>query len=347
MQALAEKVIHQPSHHFSPQMLVGIAWAYANTAHHTRPLFHAIAKSLLDNIHKLTVAWSYASVNCNHYGLFDALAEASEGKWPQFSAQSLANLAWAYSTMKEVNPRVYEGIAKASMKCKENFTSQGVSNLLWAFANAGHVDSDLFSSLAPVTSSLLEECNSQALANIAWAYAVSNVDDDSLFGKNSPFVAVCTEKANDFTSGGVSQLHQWNIWRKELTGAPSDLPPSVQQRGLQAFMSKGFQKSALQENVVSELSYLGFPLQQEVVTPNGYRLDIIVELDGKRVGIEVDGPSHFAGRDPMGSTILKRRQVVNADGIQLVSIPYWEWNNLADSNDKGNYINGKLGVTIT
>ncbi|KAL7467255.1 hypothetical protein ACHAXS_007500, partial [Conticribra weissflogii] len=288
MQALAEKVVNQPSNHFSPQMLVGIAWAYANTSHDVRPLYRAIAKSLGDDLQKLSaneiasIAWSFASVDCNHHGLFDALAEASDGKWSQFSAQSLANLAWAYSTMKEVNPRMYEEIAEASMECKQGFTSQGISNLLWAFANAGRVDAELFSSLAPVTSSLLEECNSQALANIAWAYAVSNVDDDSLFGGKSRFVAVCIEKADDFTDGGVSQLHQWNVWRKELTGAPSDLPIPLQERGLRTFMSKTFQKSALQEDVVSELSSLGFPLQQEVVTPNGYRLDIILEIDGKK-----------------------------------------------------------------
>lgn len=37
-------------------------------------------------------------------------------------------------------------------------------------------------------------------------------------------------------------------------------------------------------------------------------------------------PSHFTGKIPNGSTVLKRRQVFNIDRIVSVSVPYWEWN---------------------
>jgi hypothetical protein len=32
---------------------------------------------------------------------------------------------------------------------------------------------------------------------------------------------------------------------------------------------------------------------EEYVTPSGYSIDAFVEVDDRRVGIEVDGPSHF------------------------------------------------------
>jgi hypothetical protein len=59
---------------------------------------------------------------------------------------------------------------------------------------------------------------------------------------------------------------------------------------------------------------------------SGYRIDAIVEANGKTIGVEVDGPSHFIGesRSLLGRTILKRRQVPAIDGIELVSVPYWE-----------------------
>ncbi len=54
----------------------------------------------------------------------------------------------------------------------------------------------------------------------------------------------------------------------------------------------------------------------------GYSLHFVVERGGERIGIEVDGPSHFVGRKPNGATLLKRRQ----QGSRLVSVLYWEWN---------------------
>ena len=63
-----------------------------------------------------------------------------------------------------------------------------------------------------------------------------------------------------------------------------------------------------------------------MLTKSGYRLDAVVEVNGKQVGVEVDGPYHFIGRQPKGRTVLKHRQVPNLDDISLVSVPYWEWN---------------------
>ena len=60
------------------------------------------------------------------------------------------------------------------------------------------------------------------------------------------------------------------------------------------------------------------------LTNSGPSLDALVEVNGKQVGIEVDGPIHFIGRQPTGSIMLKRRQIANMEGISFVSIPYWE-----------------------
>ena len=55
----------------------------------------------------------------------------------------------------------------------------------------------------------------------------------------------------------------------------------------------------------------------------GYSLDLVIDWHGERLAIEVDGPSHFSGREPTGATLLKRRQLKHL-GWRLVSVPYWE-----------------------
>ncbi len=166
----------------------------------------------------------------------------------------------------------------------------------------------------------LSKCNTQSLANIGWAHAVANVDAPALF--NNDFIDACLEKEAEFTLENKSQLHQWQLWQEELNSSVS-LPLSLQEKCYRAFLSTVPRPSALSNDVSSLLSSIGLQPKEEVLTKQGYRLDALVEVNGKKIGVEVDGPSHFLGMKPTGSTILKRRQVTHLEGIPLVSVPYW------------------------
>jgi hypothetical protein len=86
--------------------------------------------------------------------------------------------------------------------------------------------------------------------------------------------------------------------------------------------------------------------EEEVLTPSGYRLDALVEVNGEKIGIEVDGPYHFVNQEPTGSTLLKRRQVSTLDNIPIVSVPYWEWDKLGNGRAKKQmYLRIKLGLS--
>ena len=49
--------------------------------------------------------------------------------------------------------------------------------------------------------------------------------------------------------------------------------------------------------------------EDEFLTKTCYRLDALVEVKETKVGIDVDGPSHFVGRKATGVTLMKCRQV--------------------------------------
>ena len=103
--------------------------------------------------------------------------------------------------------------------------------------------------------------------------------------------------------------------------------------------------SKLQDDVASSLSSMGLQPQEEVLLKSGYRIDAVVEVDGKQIAVEVDGPSHFIGRELTGSTILKHRQVATLDGMLVVSIPYWEWDELGnDVEKKQQYLQSLLAL---
>jgi hypothetical protein len=189
----------------------------------------------------------------------------------------------------------------------------------------------------------LGKCNSQALANIAWAYAVANVNEPLLF--NTDFVAALQAKVNDFSLKDLSQLQQWQLWQDEIKSGIR-LPSALREKCRQAFVSQSYQSSIFQDDVISVLSSIGLRPKEEELTPSGYRLDALVEVNGEKICIEVDGPYHFMNQEPTGSTLLKRRQVSTLDGMRIVSVPYWDWDKfgLEDHTKKQQYLRSKLGL---
>jgi len=337
---------------FKPQELSNIVWAYA-TANESHPkLFKKFADHIseLDNLSQFkpqdlsNTVWAYATANESHPMLFKKMADhiSELDNLSQFNPQHLSHIVWAYATANESQPKLFKKFADAAIAKQDDFNSQNMANLLWAYATNGQTDQKLFKSLVQRTKILLGRFNSQSNSNIAWAYAVANVSAPSLF--NDDFINACQEKKYESTLEGLSQLHQWHLWQEELK-SNIRLSPSLRKKCYDAFISAATQSSALQDDVTLELISIGLQPKEEFLTERGYRLDALVEVDEKKIGIEVDGPSHFLGRKPRGGTILKRRQVTNLEGISVVSVPYWQWNKLGkDSRKKQQYLRDLLGL---
>ena len=142
------------------------------------------------------------------------------------------------------------------------------------------------------------------------------------------------------------QLHQWQLWLnlEKRSEAWPCLPQPLAARCFEAFCSEEGTPSRLQRAVVRELGALKLEPREEVRTPQGYSLDAVVSIDGHEVAVEVDGPSHFVGRVPNSATMLKRRQLLAARW-PLLSVPYWEWDELTDASMRRNYLEqGLQGV---
>jgi hypothetical protein len=337
---------------FTPQELANIAWAYA-TADQSHPkLFskfgdHIVATNDLNAFLPQglsNIVWAYATAGESHPKLYIKIADhiVAMKDLGQFKPQALSNIVWAYATASETRPLLFQKLADVAIARRREFDSQSIANLLWAYATIGQLELHLFTSFAPAAKSFLSKCDCQNIANIAWAYAVVNVNDSSLF--DSDFINTCQTKKDDFGQANLSQLHQWQLWQDELK-SDINLPPMLREKCRQAFVTRVPRPSRFQHDVISELLSIGLNPKEEVLTPNGYRIDALVEVNGKRVCIEVDGPCHFINREPTGSTILKRRQVSTLDDIQIMSVPYWEWNMLGmDHGKKQEYLCCKLGL---
>eukprot|EP00804_Cyclotella_cryptica_P029548 CCRYP_020205-RA/>CCRYP_020205-RA protein AED:0.17 eAED:0.17 QI:0/-1/0/1/-1/0/1/0/203 len=199
----------------------------------------------------------------------------------------------------------------------------------------------LYSELESIVIASVDACDSQFLANIAWSYAVANVQAPCLFQNRSAFVNAILSRQDEFSLRELCQLHQWILWQKEIK-SEIPVPSSFQQLCYNAYTKRLPTSSSFQKSVISELKSIGLEPQEEYLLAGcGYMLDALVEVNGEAVGIEVDGPSHFAGREPLGKMKLKHRQVLNIEGIRVVSIPYWKWDG---NSNKQEYLKSKLDM---
>eukprot|EP00984_Skeletonema_dohrnii_P035238 scaffold34745_cov150-Skeletonema_dohrnii-CCMP3373.AAC.3 len=314
-------------HHFDARGLSNIAYAYALIKYvpefdDESDLFHQIAtqaahRSAGFKPRELSnIAWAYAKAGVCNSSLFEKVANhiVESDKMDQFNSQDLSIIAWAYATAQFSHLKLFKKVAEAAIRTKGEFISQDVANLLWSYATMGINDKQLFLSFASTAAKLIESYNNQHLANIAWAYAVADVDAPLLF--NAHFIKKCVEKKNAFKNEELRQLYQWHLWQTKEKYNPG-LPVELQERCFNAFISDEPRESKFQGAVVAQLSYIGLDPKEEVLLGSGYRIDAVVEVNGKTFGIEVDGPSHFIGRSksPLARTILKRRQVPSIDNI--------------------------------
>merc|ERR1712046_365730 len=142
--------------------------------------------------------------------------------------------------------------------------------------------------------------NEMDLSTIVWAFAVFDVPSaDELFGTSS-FTSRCAHFEASFSRENLTQLHQWSLWREERDGRRAlwpGLSEALRHACRDAFIAEEGKPSQLQSDVVREIrSRVEHVEEEHRCKASGYSIDALVTLnDGKRIAVEVDGPSHFIG----------------------------------------------------
>jgi RAP domain len=339
---------------FSPHQLAKLAWSFATLNQEAESLFDAVARFSLVCIDDFNsqdlsrTAWAFAALSYDAPALFDAIATTSQGRIREFSPHQLADTAWAFATLNHEAPSLFDAIAaRAALMRIHDFSPQAISQTAVAFAMLNHEAKSMFDAIAKATEIQINDFNPQELANTAWSFAVFDAGSSSFTHPNSPFgQALRSMDPSIFLVEELYQLHQVSLWCQEQTGATcSWYPVALSQQCRDVFVSTNntnkVAPSLLQNDVVEALRKLQDVSHVEVdfSTPkSGYSLDAVVTFRGERIGVEVDEPFQFAGRSqiPNGSTILKRRQVRALESLKLVSVPYWEWEQIfkQGSNNK-------------
>lgn len=225
---------------------------------------------------------------------------------PDLAPAQLVGLATEFCAAGQRAPMLYDAIAETAEPRLARFSSTELSTLLYAFAQVGHHEArSLFHGGGAALSGKLRQCELQDLSTAMWASAVADVNCPALLGSDAfaERIGGVKRKLEREASEGPSsyavtigydlnRMHQWQLWREErlLRGdaaAGGDLPGALREACLSSFASNEGRPSFLQENVGDALRVAGLDPRSERVVCQGYSIDMVVDVDGVPVAVEV------------------------------------------------------------
>ena len=326
----------------NPQQICNVAWAFASAGVPAPGLFGTLAgqairrASAFSDLDVTHTAYAFAKAGMHTPKLFDALAHELVWRTGNLSPMCVANASWAFATAGIRPLGLLDALAHEATVRADEFKPHELAVTLWACATLNVRVPELLEAVAYQVSARMSLFDGQSLPSIAWSFAVFDAHSAVLHG--DAFVAhVARAEWSSADSrqerSALCQLHQWKLWSEDRGVRRPVLSSSMAVQCQNAFV-RAPTPSIFQGEVRDALLALGIEVREEVRLPSGYSLDLVVSIpDGTELAIEVDGPSHFVGqgREPNGSTLLKRRQLARR-GWRLLSVPYWEWDHSGRSS---------------
>jgi very-short-patch-repair endonuclease len=142
----------------------------------------------------------------------------------------------------------------------------------------------------------------------------------------------------------LSQLLQAHLASQFLGLGLITLPASMLQVAARAYREQARKVTVSngQREVGESLRRLGISHELEYITADGlFSIDLAI-LD-RRIALEFDGPSHFTTNtlEPLGHTRLRDR-LLSAMGWCVVSIPFFEWDRLHQTEQRDAYVKRRV-----
>ena len=262
----------------------------------------------------------------------DAAALELQHRAGELSPRNVASLLWSFASLGyDVPPESLRVLEAEVVRHLGRFGPRGLVVILWAFARMGLPPSFLAAAVARCRELEAEGAlGIRDLAMASWALVV--LGDYSTPGVQAfleaAWAALCQRPSAEFMPAALSMLYYvWLALDQELPRAdrafPEDLCRAATGSWEDALRSSSI--SGMQRDVSDTLQRMGFSHDSEALVEDGmFSVDILV--DGQAAVIEVDGPHHFTRntRRPLGPTLLRRR-LLSGRGLQVVSVPFYEW----------------------
>ena len=282
-------------------------------------------------------------------------------KLPDMTPRELAYIAWGCGRLGHRNVKLLTVLYGTAMAKLAGTTAVAGGAVARAGVESADVDSSAAAAAAASASAVVGGgdgvlLSDQDLADLCWGAAV--LDLRHLSKDVQQLAAAFSSRSEGQLNNYKLQLYQVHVWLKDY-GLGGCLSQKQQERCREAWrgeLAAAEDASKLQQAVYAAALKLPWCRRRPVLearTDDGHlSIDILVmTATGARVAIEVDGHcSHFTSpnRMPSGSTRWRNRALA-ARGYVVVSVPYWEWDEVVRGGMQAQvtYLDKKVGQGIS
>ena len=235
------------------------------------------------------------------------------------AAHMLSNLIWALGALKyRPGDDFFAVFNDVVARRIDEFTDQGVSNVVFTYGNLGvHPDARLLETLDAACLRHMDAFLPQGVANTFWGWA-------TLSAWPSPELADAYRRrlADETLAERFSRIDLVQIYQATLafdaSSSHGEMISGKLQRDAQRVWEQTSQGrvtiSKLHRDVSETLTRMGVPHEIERLAADGC-FSVDIALRGRKVAIEVDGPSHFLanimdqriGADRLRTEYLERK----------------------------------------
>ena len=236
-----------------------------------------------------------------------------------------------------------------SVRVVPSMNPQDVANTIWGLATLGWQSGEgaMRGALEGAAVRVAPSMNSQEFANTIWGLATLGWE----FSSDAAAVFQQLVKAFDHERGllqlgtaGLSQLLQAHLASQFLGLESITLPSPMLQVAMQAYREQARKVTVSngQRELGESLRRLGISHELEYSTADGL-FSIDLAIVDRRIALEFDGPSHFTTNtlEPLGHTRLRDR-LLSAMGWHVVSIPFFEWDRLHQTEQRDAYVKHRV-----
>lgn len=265
----------------------------------------------------------------------------------------LSNLLWAFAKLRFLpSVSTLQAAAQHAAKNIDQYEPQQVSRVLYSFATFGMSFDTLASKSQVYFTSKVDQFGRQELCNLLWALAIlDELDMDTFLCAISAIKTIPGLSFDGMGDAELRQLHDCLVDVRCFSNKKGDdelMPLEWENTCIEAH-KKGQEEKKVYGTALSVLLTLqkmgSFTQCHQMFDPLSKALDVAVDRNGIRIGVEVSLPGHYFINN--GSKLRGQRlwamRTMEAQGLILLRVDCRQWTGLSQ-DERVHYIKEELGL---